>query len=206
MDQAFDRLATWLRRPAGYVLDMRTSFEEKPPESAKPGSITVASPADGSTSISPDVGVEIILDTSGSMLKQIKGKRRIDLAKSVLADVVNNRLPAGAPVAVRVLGDAADVCGTNLIVPLGPLDATAVEGKVNGIDVVQAADTPLGQALRSVPDDLAGSTGTKIVLLITDSEEIWPDTATCAGRTRSPPSATCDGMASTRGSTSWGSR
>jgi hypothetical protein len=123
--------------------------------------------------------VEIILDTSGSMLKEIKGERRIDLAKTVLADMVTNRLPAGAPVAVRVLGDASDVCGTKLIAPLGPLDPAAVIAKVNGIEVVQAADTALGKALRSVPDDLAGSIGTKIVLLITDSEEVWPNPDLC---------------------------
>ena len=95
----------------------------------------------------------------------------IDLAKDVLADMVTNRLPAGAPVAVRVLGDQNDVCGTRLVVPLGPLDPPTVVSRVNAIDVVQEADTPLGQALRAVPDDLAGSTGTRIVLLITDSED-----------------------------------
>ncbi len=29
-DRAFDRLATWLRRPAGYDLVLSTSFQEKP--------------------------------------------------------------------------------------------------------------------------------------------------------------------------------
>lgn len=179
MDRAFDRLATWLRRPAGYTLDLVTTFQETPPESAKPGTITVASPADGSATISPDVGVEIILDTSGSMLKELKGRPRIELAKAVLKDLVTNRLPSGAPVAVRVLGDAADVCGTRLVVPLGPLDPAAVIQRVNGIRVVQEADTPIGAALRAVPEDLAGSAGTRIVLLITDSEEVWPDPDLC---------------------------
>jgi hypothetical protein len=180
MDRAFDRLATWLRRPAGYVLDLSTGFQEEPPPSAEPGSISVASPASGAAAtLSGDVGVEIILDTSGSMLKAIKGKPRIDLAKTVLADLVSNRLPPGAPVAVRVLGDQADVCGTRLVVPLAPLDPAAVIDQVNAIDVVQEADTPLGAALRAVPEDLSGSTGTRIVLLITDSEEIWPNPDLC---------------------------
>ena len=81
--------------------------------------------------------------------------------------------------AVRVLGDQNDVCGTRLVVPLGPLDPPTVVSRVNAIDVVQEADTPLGQALRAVPDDLAGSTGTRIVLLITDSEEVWPNPDLC---------------------------
>jgi Mg-chelatase subunit ChlD len=179
IDRAFDRLATWLRRPAGYRLDLATAFREKPPASREPGAITVRSPQDGAVSLSPDVGVEIILDTSGSMLKEIKGRPRIELAKGVLRELVTERLPAGAPVAVRMLGDRQDVCGTNLVVPLAPLDPVSVVARVDGIEVVQEADTPLGQALRSVPEDLKGSDGTKIVLLITDSEEVWPHPDLC---------------------------
>jgi hypothetical protein len=179
MDRAFDRLATWLRRPAGYRLDLATAFKEEPPASREPGAITVRSPDSGAVALSPDVGVEIILDTSGSMLKEIKGRPRIQLAKDVLRDLVTERLPAGAPVAVRVLGDQADVCGTRLIVPLAPLDPASVVARVDAIDVVQEADTPLGQALRSVPQDLEGSEGTRIVLLITDSEEVWPHPDLC---------------------------
>jgi Mg-chelatase subunit ChlD len=179
MDRAFDRLATWLRRPAGYRLDLATAFKEEPPASREPGAITVRSPQDGAVTLSPDVGVEIILDTSGSMLKEIKGRPRIELAKAVLRDLVTERLPAGAPVAVRVLGDRQDVCGTDLVVPLAPLDPASVVTRVDGIEVVQEADTPLGQALRSVPGDLEGSEGTKIVLLITDSEEVWPHPDLC---------------------------
>ncbi len=179
MDRAFDRLATWLRRPASYRMDVATAFREKPPASRKPGTITVTAPKDGVAALSPDVGLEIILDTSGSMLKAIKGQPRIVLAKRVLTDLVTNQLPAGAPLAVRVLGDADDVCGTNLVAPLAPLDAASVVARVEAVDVVQEADTPLGQALRAVPDDLAGSTGTRIVLLITDSEEVWPHPDLC---------------------------
>ena len=43
------------------------------------------------SAISPEVGVEIILDTSGSMLTSLRGERRIDLAKEVLADLVTER-------------------------------------------------------------------------------------------------------------------
>jgi Ca-activated chloride channel family protein len=113
------------------------------------------------------------------MVQRVRGERRIDLAKAVLRDLVSTRLPAGAPVAVRVLGDRTDVCGTRLVVPLGPLDAAAVIAGVDTIAVDQEADTPLAAALRAVPDDLSGSEGTRIVLLITDSEEVWPHPDLC---------------------------
>jgi hypothetical protein len=181
MMRAFDRLATWLRRPAGYELTMATSFQEEPPPSRKPGTISVVPPPDNPSvgGIGSDVGVEIILDTSGSMLRRSRGERRIDGAKRVLNELVTEGLPPGTPVALRVLGDRDDPCGTNLAVPLQPLDPARVTELVNGIEVVQEADTPLGGAIASVPDDLANSTGTRILLVITDSQEVWPHPDLC---------------------------
>ena len=75
MDRAFDRLATWLRRvpPA-----TSSAAADRPPRGtaalAAAGSIAVRSAPDGSSdAIAPDVGVEIILDTSGSMLERFVG-------------------------------------------------------------------------------------------------------------------------------------
>lgn len=177
MDRAFDRLATWLRRPAAYTLEATTSFRAEPPPSAEPGSITVraAKGADGSVAIAADVAVEIILDTSGSMLKRLGRQRRIDVARDVLTELVRSRLPAGSPVALRVFGDRAQPCATNLAVPLGPLEPAQVVRLVNDLRVDQETDTPIAAALSRVPDDLGDGAGTKIVLLITDGEE------TCGG-------------------------
>jgi Ca-activated chloride channel family protein len=179
--RAFDRMATRLRRPPGYELTMATSFREEPPASRKPGTISVVPPPDDPSvaAIGSDVGVEIILDTSGSMLRRAGGRRRIDVAKEVLADLVERQLPIGTPVALRVLGSRDDPCGTSLAVPLQPLDPAAVTALVNGIEVVQEADTPLGAAIAAVPDDLAESAGTRILLVITDSQEVWPHRDLC---------------------------
>jgi hypothetical protein len=113
------------------------------------------------------------------MLQDLGGRRRIDVAKAVLRDLVNQRLPAGTPVALRVLGTRAQPCQTELAVPLGPLDPQAITELVDPIAVDQRADTPIGAALRAVADDLAGTTGSRIVLLITDSEEVWPHRDLC---------------------------
>ena len=90
----------------------------------------------------------MILDTSGSMLERLGRQRKIDVARKVLTDLVTRRLPAGAPVAFRVFGDAraggagGDPCATLLAVPLSPLDPSALADRIASLDVVQATDTP----------------------------------------------------------------
>ena len=181
MDQAFARMATWLRRPAAYTLDVSTSDVQLPPP--PPGTLSVtAAVVGGAPTRAParkDVAVDIILDTSGSMLDRFGGQSRITIAKKVLDDLVTNQLPAGAPIALRVLGDQADPCSTRLAVPFGPLDAGSMTALVDRLKVVQAANTPIGAALEAVPGDLKTASGTKIVLLITDSKEIWPNRDLC---------------------------
>lgn len=177
MDRAFDRLATWLRRPATYELTASTSFQEEPPPSRRPGSLGIASPpgAEGGTALAPDIGVQIILDTSGSMLERLGGKRRIDVAREVLRDLIGEQLPAGTGVALRVFGDRAAPCDTRLAVPLGPLDPAAVSGLIDGLRIDRRTKTPIGAALAEVPADLEGATGTRIIVLVTDGDE------TCGG-------------------------
>ena len=112
MDQAFTRMATWLRRPAAYTLDLSTSEVELPPP--PPGTLSVTAAVVGGAPtrapVSKNVAVDLILDTSGSMLDRFGGESRITIAKKVLADLVTNELPPGAPIALRVLGDQTDPC------------------------------------------------------------------------------------------------
>ncbi len=182
MDRAFDRLATRLRRPASYGLTWTASFEKPAKVDKKPGSIAItdraaAAPSGAASSgvASRGISTEIILDTSGSMLERLGPRRKIDVARKVLTDLVTKRLPAGAPVALRIFGAGADTCGTSLAVPLSPLDPGSLSAGIASLDVVQATDTPIGAALRKVPDDLADATGTRIIVLITDGQE------TCGG-------------------------
>jgi Mg-chelatase subunit ChlD len=182
IDLAFERMATWLRRPAAYSLSYETSVEHVPPP--EPGRLSVVSwpNPDGSPSqptVGKDVAVETILDTSGSMLTPLSGKRRIEVAKDALAGLLGDALPEGVPMALRIFGDRSEPCGTRLAVPFGPLDIRRVSDLVAGIEVVQEADTPIAGALLRTPDDLAGSSGSRIVLLITDSEETWPHPDLC---------------------------
>jgi Mg-chelatase subunit ChlD len=185
MDRAFERMATWLERPTEYQLSYDTTFVPPPKPSTTPGTLQVLGPTQINGAPAPvppgaGVAVEVILDTSGSMLTPISGStRRIDAAKKVLDDLLRGGLPANAPVALRILGNATQPCGTNLVVPLAPLDPQRMTQLVDGIDVVQAADTPIAQAITAVPTDLKAATGTKVLVLITDSQEIWPNPDLC---------------------------
>jgi len=121
-------------------------------------------------------GLEVILDASGSMLQRLDGKRRIEIAKDVLVDLVENRLSAGAPVAMRVFGHReADSCRTDLEMPLAPLDKDAMVSRIKSINAMNLAKTPIAASLAQVVNDLAGVKGQRLVVLITDGEE------TCGG-------------------------
>ncbi len=175
VDRAFDRMATWLRRPAAYTLALQTSAKQLPPP--KPGTISVVSvptsdgTADGRPRTGAGVAVELVLDTSGSMLDRFGGRRRIDVAKSVLDKLVTQDLPAGAPVALRVFRQKARSCETQLAVPLGPLDPDAMTATIDRLTVQRSVNTPLAAAIHQVSSDLAGATGPRIVVVVSDGLE-----------------------------------
>jgi peptidyl-tRNA hydrolase len=187
MDRAFDRAATWLRRPTSYSLTVESSFiepETPTPEPTAteepvlaPGTLAVVAADSGddegsAAQVSDAVTIEIILDTSGSMLAGMPdGQRRIDVARRVLTDLVMTELPAGVPVSLRVFGNTPDSCDTSLLVPVSPLDPAAMATTIQSIEPVNLVKTPLGASLEQVANDLAGVSGPKIVVLVTDGEE-----------------------------------
>jgi len=84
---------------------------------------------------------------------------------------VTNKLPAGIPVTLRVFGNQPDSCDTNMVVPLGPLDPITMSQTIQGIEPVNLVRTPIGASLQQVANDLAGASGPKVVILVTDGEE-----------------------------------
>jgi len=116
--------------------------------------------------------VALILDASGSMLQRQDGERRIDVAKSVLTGLVQEHLDADRPFSLRVFGHReADSCRTDLEIPLGPLNRQAAAKAIAGIQAMNLARTPIADSLARVPADLAGASGPKTVILVTDGEE-----------------------------------
>jgi hypothetical protein len=147
-----------------------------PTVSTEPGAIRVVT-AGGDAAPPPSAGgaVEVILDTSGSMLQPMGDSLRIDVAKDVLTGVVTGQLPAGTQTAIRVFGTVPGSCDTTLAVPLGPLDPNSAASTVGAIQAIDEVRTPLGASLEAAGTDLRGVEGPKLIVLITDGEE------TCGG-------------------------
>lgn len=145
------------------------------PTPATPGSLTVVGATSATGEPAPVLGggaVELILDASGSMLQLLDGKPRIQIARETLTNLTTNVLPVGAPLALRVFGHLeAGSCRTDLVLPLQPLEPASVNATIAGINAKNLAKTPIAASLRLVADDLAGATGQKVVVLVTDGEE-----------------------------------
>jgi len=169
MEIAFDRASTMLRRPAEYTVEVTSTFREAP----GPGALKVVSASGGA---SAGGAVELILDASGSMLKRMDGKRRIVIAKEVLTEAVNEHIPVGTPVALRVFGHKEpNSCRTDLEIALKPLDPAAASKTIQGVNAMNLAKTPIADSLAKVESDLKKAEGRKVVVLVTDGEE------TCEG-------------------------
>jgi Ca-activated chloride channel family protein len=115
----------------------------------------------------------IILDASKSMNEDAhNGGTRLDAAKHAV-DQLLDRLPAGAPLGLRVYGakidqaSRAEACrDTELTVPVGPLDKNAMRGTVDALQ--GKGRTPIGSSLLATPDDLGSGAGRRSVVLVSD--------------------------------------
>ena len=165
--RGFDRAVAWLKRPVDFEVEVAFETVEDP----SPATIAVEA---GEAGITPEArgAVEIILDASGSMLKRMGGERRIEIARAAIRDTVQNSLPDGIPLALRVYGHKeAGSCRTDLEVPLAPLDKAAFLERLDGIRAINLARTPIAASLAAVASDLAEAQGRRLVILLTDGEE-----------------------------------
>lgn len=108
----------------------------------------------------------IILDTSSSMLEVVDGEVKIDVAKSVIVDLLGN-LPGTAVVGVREFGG----CGrSELLQPIGPIqDSPLLPSEILALD--PAGATPIAYALEQTQADLTSISDPQLVLLISDGME-----------------------------------
>ena len=173
----------WLPEGEGtYELRYRTAqsgqvLARRPITIEPAGRLAVVFEQDGEVVHSQGTGaVELILDASGSMLQRENGTRRIEIARTVLDELVREHLSENRGFALRVFGHKeADKCRTDLEIPLGPLNRQAAAARVASINAMNLAKTPIADSLAKVSADLAGADGPKTVILITDGEE------TCEG-------------------------
>ena len=114
-----------------------------------PGTLSMSSPGDGSRpGIAPDVGVEIILDTSGSMIQKLAAERHIDIAKEALRGLVSEALVDGVPVVLRTLGGKGKKARrqTRLRIPLGAPAKDATLEFIGRLAAGKRTRTPIGAA------------------------------------------------------------
>jgi hypothetical protein len=138
----------------------------------------------------------IILDASGSMWGQISleleetgaaraQKCKIEIAKKVLEEYVNDLDEGKVNVGLRVFGQHPEIgCkDSQLIIPVAPLNKEAFKGTMEKIKPGHLGKTPIAYSLRkalvdiSTPDDIRRfldsaefSGGEKGIILITDGE------------------------------------
>lgn len=165
--RGFDRAVARLQRPVEFTVE--AAFEQV--DNPEPASLQLTA-TNNDASAAGLAAVEIILDASGSMLKRMQGVRRIDVARNALRLTIEEALPEGLPVALRVYGHKeAGSCRTDLEIPLQPLDKAAFLARLDKVEAVNLARTPIADSLAAVAADLKGVSGRKLVVLLTDGEE-----------------------------------
>jgi len=111
----------------------------------------------------------IVLDTSSSMGDLIDGEAKIEIAKGVILDLLDN-LPDGAHVGFRTFGS----CGhSRLVAPIAPLAREALKAEVRVLEPGGA--TPIALALELAKTDFETVPDPKLILLVSDGME------TCGG-------------------------
>lgn len=157
-----------LRRPSEFALVVERRYQE-PPE---PGSLTVVNADPKRPAVAAGV-VHLIFDASGSMLRRMEGGRRIEVARRIVQQILDERVPESVPVALRAYGHTAPgSCDTELLVAPEVGSHAEVREAISGIQAINLARTPLAASIEAVLDDLAGfEEQRRLVVMLTDGEE-----------------------------------
>ncbi len=129
----------------------------------------VKSPSGQSQTVMP-ARMVLVLDASGSMWGQIEGKAKITIAKEVMADLISE-LPTDFQTGLMVYGhrrkgDCADI---EMLMPVGPHNAVAMNAKVQGIS--PKGKTPLSESVRQAAKALRYTEERASVVLLSDGLE-----------------------------------
>jgi hypothetical protein len=176
MIQAINHASHILRRPVFYDVSIKTDYVRP----LRKGSLVVVNPKSSKMKkVDKSFAIELILDASGSMLKRIKGKRRIEIAKDVLIKAVQEIIPTHTLVALRVFGHKkADSCRTDLEMRLQALNVKKTSKIIKRIKAKNLAKTPIAASLAKVASDLKTVKGKRVIILVTDGKETCDGNAT----------------------------
>ncbi|SDL99682.1 von Willebrand factor type A domain-containing protein [Franzmannia pantelleriensis] len=157
-----------LRQPSEFMLAVEQRYQE-PPE---PGSLAVVNADSAQPAVAGGV-VHLIFDASGSMLRQMQGGRRIEVARRIVQQTLDERIPEEVPVALRAYGHTQPhSCETELLVSPSAGNHDEVRDVMADIQAINLARTPLAASIDAVLDDLDGyQDQPRLVVMLTDGEE-----------------------------------
>jgi len=162
----------------------KTSFKLQPGESRNVEAVLdVSGLAKEGEVIREDVKValELIMDTSGSMIESIEGKRKMEIAKEVATSFVNK--VSDVELGLRVFGQGDECEGSKQLRSVTALNIPMVTNSISAMTPLGM--TPMANALESAIPDLEGKEN-KTVILVSDGKE------TCGGDPRAAAAALRD--------------
>ncbi|MBL3600347.1 MAG: VWA domain-containing protein [gamma proteobacterium endosymbiont of Lamellibrachia anaximandri] len=135
-----------------------------------PATKPVAKPTPAATAKVEPARMVLVLDASGSMWGQIKGKAKITIAKAVMADLIRE-LPTDFQTGLMVYGHRrkGDCDDIEMLMPVGPHNAVAMNAKVQGIS--PKGKTPLSESVRQAAKALRYTEERASVVLVSDGLE-----------------------------------
>ena len=112
----------------------------------------------------------LVLDASGSMWGQIDGKAKIEIAKEVMAELID-QIPADFQTGLTVYGHRrkGDCKDIEMVIPVGPHNAAAMKAKVQGIN--PKGKTPLSESVKQAAKALRYTEERATVILVSDGLE-----------------------------------
>ena len=116
----------------------------------------------------------IIFDASGSMREKLEQRRKIDVMKMVIPQIIDS-LPPQQEVAFRIYGhrfnsqEPAARTDSELVFPLARVDKEKLKTTVLALS--PRGTTPIAYSLQQLPQDFANVPGEKTIVLVTDGRE-----------------------------------
>ena len=147
------------------------SFSIKPGQTVELNTVIDVSELAKAAKVSKnDLAVELIIDTSGSMIEKVNGKNKMEVAKTSIINLVNNINEIN--LGLRVLGQGELCEESSLLVPVEKLNLSKITQEVASLKPM--GKTPIAQALNaSINDFPVGKQ--KAIILVSDGKE------TCGG-------------------------
>ena len=164
--RSFEAAMDRIRQPSQFELNVERDYIEPP----QPGELMLVS---ADKPVVAGGAIHLIFDASGSMLRRMEGGRRIDVARRIVRDVLEQQIPPEVPVALRAFGHTEPhSCATELLVAPATGNRQSVLDAVDRIQAINLARTPLAASLDAVAADLVDyQDQRRLVVMFTDGEE-----------------------------------